>query len=386
MDPAEQYPSDSRRQLAKPLIYCLKIYIIYAVNLFGEEEQMRRFDYSFLETSIPSGIASLSAVIADLRAKGNFRKLQYADSYEKLRRKAVVESVKGSNAIEGIVTTDDRIRDIVNGAVPVTHDEKEISGYTEALNLIHTNHDHMELNEATINALHRMMEQEADPSEAGRYKSRDNMIMEYLSDGTRHVRFRPVSAAETAKAMEQLLLAFYDARQNADISDLLLIPCFIVDFLCIHPYSDGNGRVSRLLTILLLYMAGYDIGRYISIEGQINKYKESYYNALEQSSAKWHENKNDYTPFMVNFMQILYRCYRELDEAFMDISLKKAKKSERVEAILSNAIVPVSKSDILDKVPDISVHTVELVLGRMLKEGKIVKIGSYKDARYMSRR
>ncbi len=346
---------------------------------------MRKFDYSFLETSIPANISSLSAIIADLRAKGDFRKLQYSDSYEKLRQKAIVESVKGSNAIEGIVTTDDRIRDIVNGAIPVTHDEKEISGYKEALNLIHNNHNHMDLNEDTINALHRMMEEEANPSEAGKYKSHDNMIMEYLPDGTRHIRFKPISAKETPRTMEQLLLAYYDARQNSNISDLLLIPCFIVDFLCIHPYLDGNGRVSRLLTVLLLYMAGYDIGRYISIEGQINKYKENYYDALEQSSSKWHENQNDYTPFMVNFMQILYRCYKDLDESFMDITLKKAKKSERVEAVLLNAIVPISKSDILDKVPDISVKTVELVLGKMLKEEKIVKIGTYRDARYMKK-
>lgn len=346
---------------------------------------MRRYDYSFLEKSIPANIASLSTIIADLRAKGDFRKLQYADSYEKLRQKAIVESVKGSNAIEGIVTTDDRIRDIVNGAIPVTHDEKEISGYKEALNLIHANHEHMELDENTINSLHRMMEAEVNPAEAGQYKSHDNMIMEYLPDGTRHIRFKPVAAKETSKAMEQLLLAYYDARQNSNIADLLLIPCFIVDFLCIHPYLDGNGRVSRLLTVLLLYMSGYDIGRYISIEGQINKYKESYYEALEHSSAKWHDNKNDYTPFMVNFMQILYRCYKELDESFMDITLKRAKKSERVESVLLNAIAPISKSDILDKVPDISVKTVELVLSKMIKEDKIVKIGSYRDARYMKK-
>ncbi|MCR5106906.1 MAG: Fic family protein [Lachnospiraceae bacterium] len=346
---------------------------------------MRRFDYSFLETSIPANIVSLSTIIADLRAKGDFRKLLYADSYEKLRKKAIVESVKGSNAIEGIVTTDDRIRDIVNGAIPVTHEEKEISGYKEALNLIHTNYKLIDLNEDTIKILHRMLEEDVNPLEAGQYKSHDNMIIANLTDGTRHIRFKPISSKETPPAMEQMLLAFYDARQNSNISDLLLIPCFIVDFMCIHPYLDGNGRVSRLLTVLLLYMAGYDIGRYISIEGQINKYKESYYDALEQSSVGWLENKSDYTPFMVNFMQILYKCYKELDESFMEITIRKAKKSERVEAVLLNAIVPISKSDILDKLPDISVKTVELVLSNMLKKDKIVKIGSYRDARYMKK-
>ena len=220
-------------------------------------------------------------------------------------------------------------------------------------------------------------------SEAGIYKKNNNFIMEYNSDGTRRVRFKPVNARETKAAMEQLMLAFYEARQDSEIAPLLLIPCFIVDFLCIHPFTDGNGRVSRLLTVLLLYSFGYDIVRYISFEGQVNKYKESYYAALEQSSVSWHEESNDYVPFIVNFLQILYRCFKDLDESFMEISLKKAKKSERVESILMSAIVPVSKQDIAEKVPDISIKTIEFVLGKMVKENKVTKIGSYKDARYM---
>ena len=150
-----------------------------------------------------------------------------------------------------------------------------------------------------------------------------------------------------------------------------------------EPNSDGNGRVSRLLTVLLLYSFGYDIVRYISFEGQVNKYKESYYSALEQSSVSWHEGTNDYVPFIINFLQILYRCFKDLDESFMEISLKKAKKSERVESILLSAIVPVSKQDIIEKLPDVSVKTIELVLGKMVRENRITKIGTYKDARYM---
>ena len=344
---------------------------------------MRKFDYSFLKKDIPGNIVGLTDIIADLKSKEEFRKLQYKDTFESLQKKAMIESVKGSNAIEGIVTTDSRIRDIVAGAAPITHDELEISGYKDALKLVHTEYSSLEIEEDTICMFHKMIEEHTSTGEAGIYKKNNNFIMEYNSDGTRRVRFKPVNARETKAAMEQLMLAFYEARQDSEIAPLLLIPCFIVDFLCIHPFTDGNGRVSRLLTVLLLYSFGYDIVRYISFEGQVNKYKESYYAALEQSSVSWHGESNDYVPFIVNFLQILYRCFKDLDESFMEISLKKAKKSERVESILMSAIVPVSKQDIAEKVPDISIKTIEFVLGKMVKENKVTKIGSYKDARYM---
>ncbi len=346
---------------------------------------MKKFDYSFLKKEIPGSIVGTIGIISDLNARNQIRKLQYEKTFEKLREKAMIESVKGSNAIEGIVTTEDRIKDLVDGAVPVTHDEKEISGYKDALNLIHTEHENLDVTRDVILMLHRMMEEPVNTSEAGHFKSRDNLIMEFEKDGTRRVRFTPVKAEETESAVEQLLLAYYDARQDMEIPVLFLIPCFVVDFLCIHPFLDGNGRISRLLTVLMLYIAGYDICRYISVENQINNYKENYYAALEQSSAGWHENKNDYTPFIVYFLQILYRCFKDLDVSFMDISLKKAKKSERVEAVLMGAIAPISKADIKDKLPDVSIKTIELVLSRMLKDDRIEKIGSYRDARYMKK-
>ena len=344
---------------------------------------MHRYDYSFLKKSVPGNIVGLIDIISDLRTKEEFRKLQYIDTFEVLRKKAIVESVKGSNAIEGIVTTDSRIQDILEGSKPVTHDEMEISGYKDALNMIHTEHENLDVEKETILSFHRMILEQTNPREAGKYKTSNNFIMEIGPDGSRYVRFKPVSAKRVNADMEQLLFAYYEARQDSEISPLLLIPCFILDFLCIHPFMDGNGRISRLLTVLLLYLSGYDIVRYISYEGQINKYKDSYYEALKTSSEKWHDNENDYVPFIVNFLQLLYRCFKDLDESFTDITLKKAKKSERVESILMGAIVPVSKQDIIAKVPDISVKTVELVLSKMLKENKIKKIGSYKDARYM---
>ena len=344
---------------------------------------MHKYDYSFLKDSIPGNIVGLTGIIADLKSKEEFRKFQYEETFESLRQKAIIESVKGSNAIEGIVTTDARIKDIVNGSAPATHDEMEISGYKDALNLIHNDYRNMDIDGKTILAFHRMLLEKSNPHEAGMLKRTNNFILEMLPDGSRSVRFKPVPAKRVASDMEQLLLAYYEARQDAEISPLLLIPCFVLDFLCIHPFIDGNGRVSRLLTVLLLYMSGYDIVRYVSYEGQVNKYKESYYEALKTSSGGWHENGNDYVPIVVNFLQILYKCFKELDESFTDISLKKAKKSERVEAVLMGAIVPVSKQEIIEKVPDISVKTVELVLSKLLKAKRIKKIGTYKNARYM---
>ena len=347
---------------------------------------MRKYDYTFLKKNIPGNIVGLTDVIADLKRKEEFRKLQYEETFESLRKKAIIESVKGSNAIEGIVTTDTRIRDIVAGATPLTHDELEISGYKDALNLIHTEYKNLDIDEDTICMFHEMIEGHTNTDNAGKYKGNSNFIMEYNADGSRRIRFKPVSAKDTPSSMEQMVLALYEARQDSEISPLLLIPCFIVDFLCIHPFTDGNGRVSRLLTVLLLYSFGYDIVRYISFEGQVNKYKDNYYAALEQASVSWHEGTNDYVPFIINFLQILYRCFKDLDESFMEVSLKKAKKSERIESILLSAIVPISKQDIADKLPDVSIKTIELVLGKMVKENEIVKLGTYKDARYMRKK
>ena len=343
---------------------------------------MRRFDYSFLKTGLSAELMGLTNVITDLRAKETLRRLQYSDTYEVLRQRAIIASVKESNAIEGIVTTDERIREIVAGKKPRTHDEKEIAGYKEALKLIHTEHASLDVDLPVILRLHQMMMAETASEEAGRYKTRDNLIMEYGTDGKRRIRFQPVKAVETPEAMEQMVLAYYAGRQDAVIPSLLLIPCVILDFLCIHPFMDGNGRVSRLLTLLMLYISGYDIVRFSSMERQISLYKDAYYEALEESSLHWHKGKNEYTPFIIFFLQIMYRCYREIDEQFTELSLKKSKKQERVEAVLLHSVVPVSKADILEKLPDISVKTVELVLGRMLKKGEIRKIGTYRNARY----
>lgn len=343
---------------------------------------MRRFDYNFLKEQIPGQLVSISNVISDLHAKETMRRTQNQGTFEALRKRAIIESVKGSNAIEGIVTTDERLADLVEGGAPASHDEKEITGYKDALSLIHSSYASMDLNDSFLLQMHRIITGAVSGDEAGSFKKNDNLIIESSPDGKRRVRFRPVSAAETEEAVGQLVLAYMEARQEAVIPAILLIPCVILDFLCIHPFTDGNGRVSRLLTILLLYKHGYEIGRYISVEQQINQYREAYYEALERSSVGWHTNENDYVPFMTYFLQILYRCYKELDDRFIENAVKKAKKSERVRAVVLNSLVPISKQEIAAKVPDVSIKTVELVLRRLQEKGEIRKLGTYRDARY----
>jgi Fic family protein len=195
----------------------------------------------------------------------------------------------------------------------------------------------------------------------------------------------PVKASDTEKAMEELIYAYMDARDDSEINQLLLIPCVILDFLCIHPFQDGNGRMSRLLSLLLMYKNGFDVSKYISFEEQINLSKGNYYEALRQSSIDWHENKNDYIPFMENFLFTLYLCYKELDKRFLTLKSGKVSKAKRIEEIVLSAFIPISKKEIQDLLPDISVSTIERVLSEMLKNGKISKIGATNSAKYIKK-
>ena len=203
-----------------------------------------------------------------------------------------------------------------------------------------------------------------------------------LEKAKKNVIFVPTAPKDVEESIDQMLIAFYEANHNPNINPLLLISCFILDFLCVHPFDDGNGRMSRLLTLLLLYKSGFDIGRFISIENMINENKGEYYRTLQESSVNWRDGKNTYEPFMLYMIQILYECYTKLDENVFSQIDKKLSKTERIEKLLLNAFVPISKRSIQDQLPDISEQLIEMVLSKLIKEDKIVKIGSYKDAMY----
>ena len=346
---------------------------------------VRKYDYSFLGNGkIPGNLINVLTSIYTMKSNNDNRKKDYPNIFTELEKIAIIQSVKGSNAIEGIITTDERIKEIVNkNSAPLNHNEEEISGYRDVLNLIHTNHTNLDITEANILSFHEILLRTAKPNFAGLYKNSDNVIMEIKPDGTRSIRFQPVPANETKAAMEQLILAYIDARDNPNINQLLLIPCVILDFLCIHPFSDGNGRMSRLLTLLLLYKAGFDAGKYISFEEQINKTKGYYYEALKKSSISWHENQNDYMYFIDNFLITLFTCYKELDKRFATVNSKKISKSSRIEATVLNSVLPISKKEISEILPDVSITTIEAVLTKMVNENKIVKIGEGRNTRYI---
>lgn len=346
---------------------------------------MKKFDYSFLNNCLlPAKLLNLTTSIYSLRTMASTRKEEYAKVFTELEAVARVQSVKSSNAIEGIVTSDDRIAAIVNqSSAPLNHNEAEIAGYRDALNTIHTGYGHLDFRESDILRLHEMMMSLTGYEFGGHYKTDDNVIMEIDADGNRKVRFRPTPAAETQKAMEQLELAYMDARSDANINQLLLIPCVILDFLCIHPFRDGNGRMSRLLSLLLLYKNGFDAGKYISFEEQINNYKAYYYETLRQSSAGWDMNENEYFPFIENFLSMLYICYKELDKRFAVLNGKRITKKARIESTVLNSLVPLSKAEICNILPDVSPSTVEAVLGAMVKDGRIERIGAARASQYI---
>ena len=346
---------------------------------------MRKFDYSFLNNGLlPASLINLTSNISALKTMAGIRKEEYAQVFTELEVVAKVQSIKSSNAIEGIVTSDERIAAIVNqNSAPLNHNEAEIAGYRDALNEIHLGFEYMDFRERDILRLHEMMMSPAGYEYGGQYKTDDNVILEVDSDGNRRVRFCPTPAEETPKAMEQLELAYMEAHSDAGINQLLLIPCVILDFLCIHPFRDGNGRMSRLLSLLLLYKNGFDAGKYVSFEEQINNYKAYYYEALRQSSKGWETNENSYFPFIENFLTTLYMCYKELDKRFAVVHGKKITKKARIEATVLNSLTPLSKAEICKILPDVSPTTVEAVLGAMVKSGAIKRIGSSRATRYI---
>jgi Fic family protein len=266
--------------------------------------------------------------------------------------------------------------------MPRTRSEQEIAGYRDVLTTIHESHDYIQPRPSIILQLHKNLYKYTG-IEGGKYKNSDNVIAQEDSSGNRIVRFKPVPAWETPVAIDAICEAFDEILAQTDADPLLIIPMFILDFLCIHPFNDGNGRMSRLLTLLLLYRAGYIVGKYISIEKLIEQTKETYYEALGNSSADWHEDKNDYIPFVQYMLGIIVAAYREFSSRVKLLTTNNMSKPDRVREIIKDTLGKITKTEIMKKCPDISQVTVQRALNDLVSNGEILKIGGGRYTAYM---
>lgn len=309
-----------------------------------------------------------------------------ADVLTALLEVAKIQSTGASNRIEGIYTTDERLNALVQEKVkPRNRNEEEISGYRDVLATIHESYEYIAPRPNNILQLHRDLYSFSSSAVGGTYKNSDNIIAEKHADGTETVRFRPVPAFQTADAMLNLCTKYNEAIEAGTYDPLLLMPVFVLDFLCIHPFNDGNGRMSRLLTLLLLYRAGFIVGKYISIEMLIEKSKDSYYEALQASSQNWHENGNDYLPFLKYMLGVVVKAYNEFEDRVEHLRHRKMSKAERIKDLIEKTPGKISKKEIAQACPDISVTTIERTLAELIASGFIEKVGVGRSTAYVKK-
>lgn len=346
---------------------------------------MRKFNLMEEYNSIisNSNIINLISKIHEYKGKQSYLLDTKKDTLETLLKVAKIQSTSSSNKIEGIYTTDKRINEIVNQKLePKNRNEEEIAGYRDVLSLIHENYNFIDITQNTILQLHRDLYKYTGYSYGGKFKNSQNYIEEENEKGEKKIRFTPLSPVETPIATQDLCKNYNELVNNESCDLLVLIPIFILDFVSIHPFNDGNGRMSRLLTLLLLYKANYLVGKYISIEEIIEETKDSYYDTLEKSSVKWHDNENDYSYFVEYYLGIILNAYKEFDSRINIVENKKVTAYDRIIDIFKANIIPIDKAYIMNKCPDLSETTIERSLNKLLKEDKIVKISGGRYTKY----
>lgn len=336
---------------------------------------MKTFDYSKLNFNLDTEILGYVAQIREYKGRQQLFISQKKEKLEKLVEIAKIQSTESSNKIEGIVSTNTRIKQLVQDkTTPKNRDEKEIIGYRDVLNIIHENFEYIPITPSYILQLHKYLYQYSNPDFGGKFKNTQNYIVANLPDGTSKVLFEPLNPIETPIAIEQLCKSFNRAISLGEIEPLLLIINFIKDFLCIHPFNDGNGRMSRLLTTLLLYRSGFVVCKYISLEKKIEKTKDSYYDVLEESSENWYEGTNENTAFIKYILGIILSAYRDFEDR-LNLIEDKISAYEMVERIAKNQIGKFTKSDIQEYCPTLARQTIEKALKQLCDEGKIEKHG-----------
>ncbi len=346
---------------------------------------MRTFDYNASpEKLLTPEIVQMVGSIHEHKGKQELFLEANIDELKALLEVALIQSTGASNRIEGIYTSDIRLKELVSQkAEPRNRSEQEIAGYREVLATIHGSYEYITPRPGIILQLHRDLYSYSQGSIGGSYKNSDNVIAETDMEGNQKARFIPIPAFQTAETMDELCTQFLEAWEADHIDKLVLIPMFILDFLCIHPFNDGNGRMSRLLTLLLFYKAGYIVGKYVSMEMLIEKTKETYYETLQASSTGWHENENSYEPFVKYYLGIMLKAYNEFESRVEHLKHRRLSKPERIKVVIDNKVGKITKKEIMELCPDISKVTVERTLTELVKSGYIAKVGSGPSTSYV---
>ena len=344
---------------------------------------MREFHYAAIrEQKWDSEILGLIAAIYKEAGKQEMYLKQRPEELEKLVEIAKIQSTEASNAIEGIVTTSTRIRQLVEEkTAPRNRDEQEIAGYRDALSVIHENFDVIPITRNYILQLHKILYSHMNNPMAGQTKSVQNYISATYPDRHTETLFTPLAPFETPDALDSICNEYNRAIGNLEAEPLILIPVFIHDFLCIHPFNDGNGRMSRLLTTLLLYRSGFYVGKYISLEAKVAKNKDLYYDALRQSQTGWHDGREDAIPFIKYLLGIVLSAYRDFEERFSLVE-KKQSALEMVRQATLHKIGRFTKQDIRELYPSLSVSSVEGALRKLVASGELAREGSGKSTCY----
>jgi Fic family protein len=336
---------------------------------------MRTFcQFSSKPETVPATTSWYLADLGEARGKQDLFTKQSPQRLKVLRESAMIESVVSSNRIEGVTVDQARVRTIILGKPLLRdRDEEEVRGYRDALKLIHEQGKRIPVSEETILNLHRLCRGEI--RDAGKYKEKDGNIIERYSDGRERVRFKPVEAAKTRSFMRDLIKMWNQCLFEKWVHPLIALAAFNLDFLCIHPFRDGNGRVSRLILLLQCYHLGYEAGRYISLERLIEQNKERYYETLEQSSEGWHEGKHDPWPYINFVLYTLKTAYREFEERIGQIKGPKGSKTELVEAAIQRFLKPFMLSDLERSCPGVSRDMIRKVLRDLQKSGQVKCLG-----------
>lgn len=344
---------------------------------------MRPFNFR-LDKLLTPDIVSLLTKIHEYKGKQDLYIEANADELSKLLSVSKIQSTAASNRLEGIHTTEERMKALMlESAVPRNRSEEEIAGYRRVLSTIHERYDHIRIKPRFILQLHRDLYSFTSSGNAGQWKNADNAIVETDDLGKQKLRFQPVSAFETPEAIDKLCGEYEKAIKSEKADRLLATFTFILDFLCIHPFTDGNGRMSRLLTLLALYQNGFIVGKYISLELIVEKSRDSYYETLQASSFNWHSGENSYEPFVRYMLGTIVSAYRDFSQRIEYIRDESLSKPERIRRILAQQLEPISRQELMDLCPDISIATIKNTLGQLVKDGFLTKIGAARATKYI---